>query len=51
MRRRVLLVEDEPSIALPLAFLLEEEGFKVKTVSDGPSALKEFERKLPDLIL
>lgn len=51
MRKRLLLVEDEPSIALPLAFLLEEEGFKVKTVSDGLAALKEFERRLPDLIL
>ncbi len=51
MRKRLLLVEDEPSIALPLAFLLEEEGFKVKTVSDGLAALKEFERRAPDLIL
>lgn len=51
MRRRLLLVEDESSIALPLSFLLEEEGFKVKVVSDGAAALKEFERKPPDLIL
>lgn len=51
MRKRLLLVEDETSIALPLAFLLEEEGFKVKTVSDGLAALREFERRVPDLIL
>ena len=51
MRKRLLLVEDEPAIALPLAFLLEEEGFKVKTVGDGVAALKEFARKEPDLIL
>lgn len=51
MRRRLLLVEDEAAIALPLAFLLEEEGFKVKTVSDGAAALKEFSRREPDLIL
>ena len=51
MRKRLLLVEDEPAIALPLAFLLEEEGFKDKTVGDGVAALKEFARKEPDLIL
>lgn len=51
MRKRLLLVEDEAAIALPLSFLLEEEGFKVKVVSDGVSALKEFSRKEPDIIL
>ncbi|WP_099332382.1 response regulator [Actinomyces minihominis] len=51
MRKRLLLVEDEAAIALPLSFLLEEEGFKVKVVSDGLSALKEFSRKEPDIIL
>lgn len=35
----VLIVEDEESLAEPLAFLLEREGFAVTTVTDGPSAL------------
>lgn len=50
-RKRVLLVEDEPSIAVPLSFLLSEEGFKVKVVGDGREALSEFNRKTPDLVL
>lgn len=50
-RKRVLLVEDEPSITLPLSYLLDEQGFKVKVVSDGLDALQEFERKTPDLVL
>lgn len=51
MKRRVLLVEDEGAIAVPLSFLLEEEGFRVKIAGDGVEALKEFDRKNPDLVL
>ncbi len=51
MSRRILLVEDEASIAGPLSFLLEDQGFKVRIASDGASALKEFSRKAPDLVL
>lgn len=50
-KKRILLVEDEASIAVPLSFLLSEEGFKVKVVGDGREALNEFDRKMPDLIL
>lgn len=50
-KKRILLVEDEPSIAVPLSFLLGEEGFKVKVVADGREALSEFNRKTPDLVL
>ena len=44
-KKRVLLVEDEASIAVPLSFLLSEQGFKVKTAADGREALAEFERR------
>ena len=40
----VLIVEDEESLADPLAFLLRKEGFEATVVADGPSALAEFER-------
>ncbi|MFZ1382117.1 MAG: response regulator transcription factor [Scrofimicrobium sp.] len=50
-KKRLLLVEDEASIAIPLSFLLSEEGFKVKVVGDGQEALNEFNRKTPDLVL
>lgn len=50
-KKRVLLVEDEASIAVPLSFLLSEQGFKVKTAADGREALAEFERRTPDLVL
>jgi two-component system response regulator RegX3 len=47
----VLIVEDEESLADPLAFLLRKEGFEATVVSDGPSALAEFERAGADIVL
>ncbi|WP_110468088.1 response regulator transcription factor [Williamsia limnetica] len=47
----VLIVEDEESLADPLAFLLRKEGFEATIVTDGNSALPEFERVSPDIVL
>ena len=47
----VLIVEDEDSLAEPLAFLLRKEGFDVTVVGDGPSALAEFDRSGADIVL
>ena len=48
---RVLIVEDEESLADPLAFLLRKEGFETTIAGDGPSALAEFERQGADIVL
>ncbi len=48
---RLLLVEDEPSIAEGLAITLQAEGFEVAWVSDGAEAVPTWERLRPDLIL
>ena len=47
----VLIVEDEESLADPLAFLLRKEGFETTIVGDGPSALAEFDRAGADIVL
>ncbi|MBM7416212.1 response regulator transcription factor [Rhodococcus sp. BP-349] len=47
----VLIVEDEESLADPLAFLLRKEGFDATVVGDGPSALAEFDRVGADIVL
>jgi len=47
----VLIVEDEESLADPLAFLLRKEGFEATVVVDGPSALAEFDRAGADIVL
>ena len=47
----ILLVEDEQALSEPLSFLLEREGYEVTVAEDGPSAISEFDRLGPDLIL
>ncbi len=47
----VLIVEDEESLADPLAFLLRKEGFETTIVNDGSRAIGEFERVSPDIVL
>lgn len=47
----VLIVEDEESLAEPLAFLLKKEGFEVFMASDGPTALDTFAAEQIDIVL
>ncbi|MDT7544004.1 MAG: two-component system, OmpR family, response regulator RegX3 [Actinomycetota bacterium] len=48
---RLLVIEDEASIADPLAYMLEREGFEVAVASTGPAGLEEFARSGADLVL
>jgi two-component system response regulator RegX3 len=48
---RLLLVEDEPSLSAPLAFLLRREGYEVDIAETGPDALTAFDRDGAELIL
>ena len=50
-KRKILAVDDEPNILLSLEFLLEEEGFEVKTATDGEEALVLADSFGPDLVL
>ncbi|ALC04907.1 Sensory transduction protein regX3 [Corynebacterium deserti GIMN1.010] len=47
----ILIVEDEESLADPLAFLLRKEGFDTIIAGDGPTALVEFSRNEVDIVL
>lgn len=48
---RVLVVEDEESIAEPLEYLLRREGFDVTTVDTGTAAVSEFDHRGADIVL
>jgi two-component system response regulator RegX3 len=48
---RILIVEDEPSLSEPLAFLLRREGYDTEIAEDGRAALAAFERAGADLVL
>ncbi|BDI23742.1 response regulator transcription factor [Herbiconiux sp. L3-i23] len=47
----ILLVEDEPALSEPLAFLLQREGYEVTVADDGRKALAEFDANGADLVL
>jgi DNA-binding response OmpR family regulator len=50
-QRRVLVVEDDPSISMGLALNLEKEGYIVHTASDGDAGLHAARTHKPDLIV
>ena len=47
----VLIVDDDPNVADVLQQLLEDEGFAVNYEGDGRAALRQIERKRPDVVL
>lgn len=51
MTGRVLIVDDEPSIVMPVRDELLFEGFQVESASDGPSAIEKARAWRPDVVL
>ncbi|MDL1963660.1 MAG: sigma-54 dependent transcriptional regulator [Deltaproteobacteria bacterium] len=47
----ILIVDDEPSILQSLSGLLADEGFEIKTATNGYEGLKIIEEGSPDLVL
>jgi DNA-binding response OmpR family regulator len=48
---RLLLVEDESTLAGAIAYRLAREGYAVETAADGAAALRRFREQQPDLVL
>jgi two-component system phosphate regulon response regulator PhoB len=48
---RILIVEDEDSLATLLQYNLEKEGYEVTAAGDGEEALLQVQERLPDLIV
>ena len=51
MKRRVLIIDDEPAIGEMLTTILEAQGYEVAVAYDGPSGLAELERHPPHVLL
>ena len=51
MAERILVVEDEASVAEAVCYALEREGFVVETVAEGGRALERFAAEPPDLVI
>lgn len=48
---RILIVEDEDSFSDALSFMLRREGYEVFIAADGNTAIAEFDKHGPDLVL
>ena len=51
MDTKLLIVDDDPKICEVLRLYLENEGYKVKTASDGVEGISAFKIYEPDLVL
>jgi DNA-binding response OmpR family regulator len=51
MAKKILIVDDEPSITVPLKFLMEQNQFAVRVVHTGEEALAAVDDFQPDLVL
>lgn len=51
MTKKVLIVDDEPNIVLPLQFLMEQNGYAVDVASSGEEAIEKLMQFGPNLIL
>ena len=47
----ILIVDDEPNIALSLEYLMKGQGFDVRVARDGEAALVALRERLPDVVL
>ena len=51
MPKEILIVDDEPSIVVPIQFLMEQQGYSVLVAENGEDALDVIYKYKPDLIL
>lgn len=51
MTHKILIVDDEPNIVLPLQFLMEQNEYQADVASSGEEAIEKLMQFGPDLIL
>ncbi|MEY6433282.1 response regulator [Thioalkalicoccus limnaeus] len=51
MSKRILIIDDEPSIVISLEFLMTREGYQVQVARDGEAGLAAIRQDRPDLIV
>jgi len=48
---KVLVVDDEPSILMPLEFLMRKNGYQVFIARNGTEALESVQKELPQVVV
>jgi two-component system, OmpR family, alkaline phosphatase synthesis response regulator PhoP len=50
-QKNVMIVDDDPHVVRSLAFVLNKEGYNIRTTSDGEEALEKIRDSKPNLML
>lgn len=51
MKKKILIVDDEPNIVVPLEFLMKQNNYEVQTAGTGEKAIDLILNWKPDLVL
>ncbi len=51
MKRKILIVDDEPNIVMTLEYTFKKQDFEVYIARNGSEALHILESKVPDVVL
>ncbi len=51
MAKKILIVEDDPSVLRAISYMLEKEGYNVLTATDGLTGLTKAKGENPDLLI
>ena len=51
MKKRVLVIDDDPGVRLTLQHILEAAGYDVQSVWDGKAVLEAFRSFVPDVVI
>jgi len=51
MAQKIIVVDDEPNIVIPLEFLMQQNGYDVSVAQSGEEAVALIGKDIPDLVL
>lgn len=51
MKKKIVIVDDEPNIVMTLEYAFKKQGFEVFIARDGSEALHIMETEIPDVVL
>lgn len=51
MKKKILIVDDEPNIVMTLEYTFKKHDFEVYIARDGSEALQLLEKNIPDVVL
>ncbi|MFC5044954.1 response regulator transcription factor [Aquimarina hainanensis] len=51
MKKKILIVDDEPNIVMSLEYAFKKKNFEVFIARDGSEAIQLLEKEIPDVVL